>query len=72
VCPTVVQHPHMCAQRSSNISTCASQVRVFGSDAALISYVRLTQKGGSSPVTARAEETRAWEKRGGKWVLVST
>ncbi len=46
------------------------KVRVYG-DAAIISYVRLTQKGGSSPVTARAEETRVWEKReGARWVLV--
>lgn len=40
-------------------------------NAAVISYVRLTQKGGAAPVTASAEETRVWEKRDGKWVLVS-
>uniref|UniRef100_A0A7S2VV91 Calcium/calmodulin-dependent protein kinase II association-domain domain-containing protein n=1 Tax=Chlamydomonas chlamydogama TaxID=225041 RepID=A0A7S2VV91_9CHLO len=52
------------------LNTIASpKVRVIG-DCAVITYVRLTQKGGSAPVTARAEETRVWEKRGGNWVLV--
>lgn len=40
-------------------------------NAAVISYVRLTQQGGAAPVTASAEETRVWEKRDSKWVLVS-
>ncbi|GAX79952.1 hypothetical protein CEUSTIGMA_g7391.t1 [Chlamydomonas eustigma] len=48
----------------------APKVRILGSDAAVISYVRLTQKGGPNPVTAKAEETRIWEKRSGSWVLV--
>ena len=43
-------------------------VRVMG-DAAVVSYVRLTQglDAQKSPVTSRAEETRIWQKVAGAW-----
>jgi calcium/calmodulin-dependent protein kinase (CaM kinase) II len=43
-------------------------VRIMG-DAAVVSYVRLTQgvDAGGAPTTARAEETRVWQKIGGSW-----
>jgi ketosteroid isomerase-like protein len=46
------------------------QVRVIG-DAAILTYVRLTQKHvGGVHVTVATEETRVWEKKGGQWKLV--
>lgn len=46
------------------------QVRVIG-DAAILTYVRLTQKVvGGAHVTVATEETRVWEKKAGAWKLV--
>jgi hypothetical protein len=44
-------------------------VRLMGEDAAVLSYVRLTQSvvAGGAPETARMEETRVWQRIGGAW-----
>ncbi len=45
------------------------RVRLLGPDAALIAYVRLTQRLGAddSPKTTAVEETRLWQRTSGKW-----
>jgi ketosteroid isomerase-like protein len=46
----------------------AAHVRMLGEDAAVIGYVRLTQKSDASGVsTAASEETRVWERSDGRW-----
>ena len=47
---------------------CSPNIRVMG-DVAVVSYVRLTQKldADGSPVTSAVEETRVWQRIGGKW-----
>lgn len=43
---------------------------MLGPDAAVVSYVRLQQKIDSSsgrPLTISTEETRVWQKVGGRW-----
>lgn len=47
-------------------------VRMLGSDAAIVNYVRLTQSVDSAgvPHTRSAEETRVWHKQGNDWKLV--
>ena len=44
-------------------------VRFLGENSAIISYTRLTQKlnAEGAPITALAEETRVWEKKGAAW-----
>lgn len=43
------------------------QVRIIG-DAAIIAYVRLTQKlADGKPITVAMEETRVWQRQQGKW-----
>ena len=44
-------------------------VRLMGNDAAVLSYVRLTQSvvAGGAPETSRMEETRVWQRIDGKW-----
>ena len=51
-----------------NITVSAPHVRVMG-DVAVISFIRLVQKldGSGSPITARSEETRVWQRQGGRW-----
>ncbi len=51
-----------------NITISCPHVRLMG-DVAVISFIRLVQKldGNGSPVTARSEETRVWERREGRW-----
>lgn len=51
-----------------NTTICSPHVRVMG-DAAVVSYVRLTQRLGEDgkPLTARIEETRIWQRRQGQW-----
>lgn len=52
--------------RQTTIS--GANVRVIG-DVAVVCYVRLTQKldASGAPVTALADETRIWQKKGGAW-----
>jgi calcium/calmodulin-dependent protein kinase (CaM kinase) II len=47
---------------------CAPRVRLMG-DVALVTYVRLEQRVGTSgtPATAAFEETRIWQRREGAW-----
>jgi calcium/calmodulin-dependent protein kinase (CaM kinase) II len=51
-----------------NVTMAQPHVRIMG-DAAVLSYVRLTQSldAQGSPQTGRMEETRVWQKIGGKW-----
>ncbi|HWA97434.1 MAG TPA: DUF4440 domain-containing protein [Pirellulales bacterium] len=55
---------------SPRTTTIASpHVRALGSEAAVISYVRLTQSIdlAGQPATAAVEETRVWQRSGGAW-----
>ena len=47
----------------------APHVRLLGDDAAVVSYVRLVQHidASGAPQTARFEETRVWQRQGGRW-----
>ena len=46
----------------------APHVRMLGENAAVVSYVRLTQKSDAGGVaTISSEETRVWEKKDGRW-----
>lgn len=51
-----------------NVTMAQPHVRVMG-DAAVLSYIRLTQglDASGAPQTARAEETRVWQKINGEW-----
>jgi calcium/calmodulin-dependent protein kinase (CaM kinase) II len=51
-----------------NITISAPHVRVMG-EVAVISFIRLVQKldDNGSPLTARSEETRVWQRQGGRW-----
>lgn len=52
-----------------NTTLCAPHVRMLGQDAAVISYVRLVQRldGAGSPETVEFDETRVWQRLGGRW-----
>ena len=51
-----------------NTTLCAPHVRFLGPDAAVLSYVRLTQKiGPDGPVSVRVTETRIWQRTNGQW-----
>jgi calcium/calmodulin-dependent protein kinase (CaM kinase) II len=51
-----------------NITISSPHVRLMG-DVAVISFIRLVQKldAGGSPVTARSEETRVWQRQKDGW-----
>jgi calcium/calmodulin-dependent protein kinase (CaM kinase) II len=51
------------------VTMASPHVRTLGSDAAVVSYVRLTQSldGSGAPQTSKFEETRVWQKIGGAW-----
>ncbi len=51
------------------VSMTGVHVRLMGTDAAVLSYVRLTQylDGAGAPQTGRVEDTRVWQKVDGKW-----
>jgi hypothetical protein len=51
-----------------NTTVCAPHVRLMG-DVAVINYVRLSQRldDAGKPVTYHSEETRVWQRQGGKW-----
>ncbi|MDA8967756.1 DUF4440 domain-containing protein [bacterium] len=44
-------------------------VRILGEDAAVIAYIRLTQRVGTDnkSVTSSTQETRVWQRIGGHW-----
>ncbi len=52
-----------------NVTMASPHVRMLGSNAAVVSYVRLVQKlsADGAPVTVHVEETRVWQKQGGAW-----
>jgi calcium/calmodulin-dependent protein kinase (CaM kinase) II len=54
------------------VTMASPHVRMLGPDAAILSYVRLNQKlnAAGEPVTAAVEETRVWQRTGGKWLHV--
>ncbi len=56
------------ASGAVNITVSTPHVRVMG-DVAVISFIRLVQKldGNGSPITTRSEETRVWQRQGGRW-----
>jgi calcium/calmodulin-dependent protein kinase (CaM kinase) II len=47
----------------------APVVKLLSDDVALVAYVRLTQTldDAGKPVTRSSEETRLWQKQGGRW-----
>lgn len=51
------------------VSMCSPNVRMLGSDGAVVCYVRLTQStdAAGNPQTSRVEETRVWQKISGQW-----
>jgi len=51
-----------------NTTMAAPHVRIMG-DVAVIAYVRLNQRVGpdGDPFTAGFEETRVWQRQGGRW-----
>lgn len=54
---------------ATNVTMASPHVRLLGSEAAVLSYLRLNQKlnAAGEPVTAAVEETRVWQKIGGVW-----
>src|SRR5262245_13835902 len=54
---------------AKNVTMSQPHVRAMGDDAAVVSYVRLTQSldASGTPQTGRVEETRVWQKIGGQW-----
>jgi hypothetical protein len=52
-----------------NTTLCMPRVRMLGSEAAVVSYVRLIQKldPNGAPVTNAVEETRVWQRIQGEW-----
>ncbi|MCA9098770.1 MAG: DUF4440 domain-containing protein [Planctomycetaceae bacterium] len=49
------------------VTMCDPHVRVIG-DAAIVTYIRLTQVAGpNGPSTSATEETRVWQKIGDSW-----
>lgn len=56
------------AKSARNVMMSQPHVRLMG-DAAVLSYVRLTQSldATGAPQTSRMEETRVWQKIGGTW-----
>lgn len=59
--------PRVDSPRKNTITS--PHVRLMGSDAAVVCYVRLVQylDGQGVPQTAQVEETRVWERRNGQW-----
>ena len=52
-----------------HVSLTSPHVRMLGDDAAVVSYVRLTQSvdAAGAPQTSRFEETRVWHRIAGHW-----
>ncbi len=57
------------SDRPANNTMASPHVRMLGSDAALVAYVRLVQKigGDDKPVTVATQETRLWQRIDGRW-----
>ena len=57
---------------SRNVTMATPHVRLVGDDAAIVAYTRLVQRldANGSPVTARVEETRVWQRALRSWKLV--
>jgi calcium/calmodulin-dependent protein kinase (CaM kinase) II len=51
-----------------NTTMASPRVRVLG-DVAVVAYVRLNQRVGAegTPATTATEETRVWQRQGGRW-----
>jgi calcium/calmodulin-dependent protein kinase (CaM kinase) II len=51
------------------VTMASPHVRMLGTDAAVISYVRLTQSidAAGVPQTSKFEETRVWQRMDGHW-----
>ena len=51
------------------ITLASPHVRLLGEDAAVVSYMRMTQKldDAGRPITALCEETRVWQRIDGAW-----
>jgi calcium/calmodulin-dependent protein kinase (CaM kinase) II len=51
-----------------NTTMASPHVRLMG-DVAVVAYVRLNQRvdGSGSPVVSAVEETRVWQRQGGRW-----
>ena len=54
---------------AKNVTMVQPHVRLLGNDGAVLSYIRLPQSldGSGAPQTARAEETRVWQRINGEW-----
>jgi calcium/calmodulin-dependent protein kinase (CaM kinase) II len=57
---------------SRNVTMATPHVRLLGDGAAIVAYTRLVQRldASGSPVTARVEETRVWQRVERSWKLV--
>jgi calcium/calmodulin-dependent protein kinase (CaM kinase) II len=55
-------------QGQHQTTMCSPHVRVMG-DVAVVAYVRLNQRldGQGQPFVAAVEETRVWQRQGGRW-----
>ena len=52
----------------ANTTMCSPHVRIMG-DVAIVAYVRLNQRinAEGQPYTSGVEETRVWQRQGGRW-----
>jgi len=57
------------SKNKRNVTMTGVHVRVMSDNAAVLSYVRLTQHldAAGAPQTSRVEETRVWQKVDGRW-----
>jgi ketosteroid isomerase-like protein len=57
---------------ASKVTMATPHVRLLGDDAAIVAYTRLVQRldANGSPVTARVEESRIWQRIDRSWQLV--
>jgi hypothetical protein len=57
------------ATKSTNTTMVEPVAHLLGDDAAVVAYLRLTQKldADGKPITTAMEETRVWKRTGGRW-----
>jgi ketosteroid isomerase-like protein len=57
------------AAKATNTTMIEPIVKFCGDDAAIVAYIRLTQKldADGKPITTAMEETRVWQRSGGNW-----